>query len=160
MRHDLRLGDSREVLKTLADNSVDSCVCDPPYSLTSIVKRFGKVNSAPAKGNDAYMRASAGFMGQQWDTGETAFDPEFWAEVLRVLKPGGYLLALGGTRTYHRLVTAIEDAGFEIRDSIAFVYGSGFPKSHDIGKKLNASQSRCQCAAHMLSEALSFFPIS
>jgi site-specific DNA-methyltransferase (adenine-specific) len=64
-------GDSRDVLKTIADASIDSCVCDPPYALVSIVKRFGKQGSAPAKGNAAYMRASAGFMGKTWDTGET-----------------------------------------------------------------------------------------
>jgi site-specific DNA-methyltransferase (adenine-specific) len=70
-------------------------------------------------------------MGQKWDTGEVAFNPAFWADVLRVLKPGGYVLAFGGTRTYHRLACAIEDGGFEIRDQIGWLYGSGFPKSHD-----------------------------
>ena len=77
-------------------------------------------------------------MGQQWDTGETAFAVEFWAEVLRVLKPGGHLVAFSGTRTYHRLAVAIEDAGFEIRDQLAWVYGSGFPKSHDVSKGIDA----------------------
>lgn len=126
-------GDSREVLKEFADNSIDSCVTDPPYALVSISKRFGKDGAAPAKAGKtgAYARASAGFMGKTWDTGETAFDPEFWAEVLRVLKPGGHVLAFGGTRTYHRLACAIEDAGFEIRDQIGWLYGSGFPKSHN-----------------------------
>lgn len=124
-------GDSRDVLKTLPDNSIDSCVTDPPYALVSIVKRFGKPGSAPAKGNDAYMRASAGFMSQAWDTGETAFDPAFWSEVLRVLKPGAHLAAFGGTRSYHRLACAIEDAGFEIRDMGQYLYGTGFPKSRD-----------------------------
>jgi hypothetical protein len=83
------------------------------------------------------MRASAGFMGQQWDTGETAFDPAFWAEVLRVLKPGGHVAAFSGTRTYHRMAVAIEDAGFEIRDQLAWTYGSGFPKSHDVSKGID-----------------------
>lgn len=126
-------GDSREVLKTLADNSVDSCPCDPPYALASIVKRFGKSGSAPAKvgKTGAYARASAGFMGKKWDTGEAAFDPDFWVEVYRVLKPGAHVAAFGGTRTYHRLACAIEDAGFEIRDQLAWAYGSGFPKSHN-----------------------------
>lgn len=126
-------GDSREVLKEFADNSIDSCVTDPPYALVSISKRFGKDGAAPAKvgKTGAYARASAGFMGKKWDTGETAFDPEFWAEVLRVLKPGGHVLAFGGTRTYHRLACAIEDGGFEIRDQIGWLYGSGFPKSHN-----------------------------
>lgn len=131
-------GDSRDVLKTLADCSVDAVVTDPPYALVSIQKRFGKPGSAEAKDRDGlYKRASAGFMGQQWDTGEVAFDPAFWAEVLRVLKPGGHLLAFGGTRTYHRLACAIEDAGFEIRDQIGWLYGSGFPKSLDVSKQID-----------------------
>jgi DNA modification methylase len=130
-------GDSREVLKTIADCSIDSVVTDPPYSLVSIVKRFGNPNAAPAKGNDAYMRASAGFMGKTWDTGETAFDLGFWAECLRVLKPGGHVVAFSGTRTCHRMACAIEDAGFEVRDTISWLYGSGFPKSHDVSKGID-----------------------
>jgi site-specific DNA-methyltransferase (adenine-specific) len=133
-------GDSREVIKGLADNSIDSVVCDPPYALVSIVKRFGGKNAAPAKSEGAsgvYKRASAGFMGQAWDTGETAFDPEFWGAVWRVLKPGGHLIAASGTRTYHRLAVAIEDAGFEVRDMISWLYGSGFPKSHDVSKGID-----------------------
>jgi site-specific DNA-methyltransferase (adenine-specific) len=129
----LHPGDCMAVIQTLDDASVDSVVTDPPYALASIVKRFGKPGSAPVKNTDIYQRASAGFMGQHWDTGETAFNPAFWAEVLRVLKPGGHVIALGGTRTYHRLVCAIEDARFEIRDQLAWVYGSGFPKSHNAG---------------------------
>lgn len=130
-------GDSREVLKECPDNSIDSILTDPPYALVSIVKRFGKPGSAPAKGNEAYQRASVGFMGQSWDTGEVAFDPDFWAECLRVLKPGGHLLSFGGTRTYHRMACAIEDAGFEIRDQVQWLYGSGFPKSHDVSKGID-----------------------
>jgi site-specific DNA-methyltransferase (adenine-specific) len=129
----LHAGDSRDVLKTIPDCSIDSIVTDPPYALVSIVKRFGKSDSAPAKGNEAYQRASAGFMGKQWDTGETAFATEFWAECLRVLKPGGHVVAFSGTRTYHRMACAIEDAGFEIRDQLQWLYGSGFPKSHNAG---------------------------
>jgi site-specific DNA-methyltransferase (adenine-specific) len=138
-RVELHCGDCREVLRELADESIDSAVTDPPYSLVSIVKRFGKEGSAPAQfGADGrYARASAGFMGKAWDTGEVAFDPAFWAEVLRVLKPGGHLLAMGGTRTHHRLACAIEDGGFEIRDCIMWVYGSGFPKSHDVSKGID-----------------------
>jgi len=94
--------DNREVLATLPDNSIDAVVTDPPYALVSIQKRFGKPGAAPAKG-DVYARASAGFMGKQWDTGEVAFAVEFWAEILRVLKPGGHVVAFSGTRTYHRL---------------------------------------------------------
>jgi site-specific DNA-methyltransferase (adenine-specific) len=130
---DLRLGDCRRILDEIDDASIDSCVTDPPYALVSIGKRFGKPGSAPAQfGTDgAYARASRGFMGKTWDTGDVAHDPAFWAEVLRVLKPGAHLLAFGGTRTYHRLATAVEDAGFEIRDQIGWTYGSGFPKSHN-----------------------------
>lgn len=133
-------GDSREVLKGVADCSVDSVVTDPPYALVSIVKRFGSDSAAAAKSDGSsgvYARASAGFMGQKWDTGETAFDPAFWAEVLRVLKPGGHVVAASGTRTYHRLACAIEDAGFEIRDQVLWLYGSGFPKSHDVSKAID-----------------------
>jgi site-specific DNA-methyltransferase (adenine-specific) len=127
------IGDMRERLGELAEASVDSCVCDPPYHLTSIVKRFGAASAAPAKvgKTGAYARASRGFMGQTWDGGDVAFDPETWAEVLRVLKPGAHLVAFSGTRTYHRMACAIEDAGFEIRDQLAWTYGSGFPKSHN-----------------------------
>jgi DNA modification methylase len=132
-------GDCLELLPTLEEGSIDSCVTDPPYHLTSIVKRFGSDNSAPAQfGTDGvYARASKGFMGKQWDGGDIAFRPELWAEVLRVLKPGAHLLAFSGTRTYHRMACAIEDAGFEIRDQIGWAYGSGFPKSHDVSKGID-----------------------
>jgi site-specific DNA-methyltransferase (adenine-specific) len=130
-------GDCRDILKAIPDASIDSVVTDPPYALVSIQKRFGKTGSAAVKvpegGSGAYARASAGFMGKQWDTGETAFCDQFWSEVLRVLKPGGHVAAFSGTRTYHRMAVSIEDAGFEIRDQIGWAYGSGFPKSHNIG---------------------------
>ncbi len=129
--------DCRDALRELTDNSIDSVVTDPPYALVSVVKRFGGANAAPAKGNDAYMRASAGFMGKSWDTGECAMDPTFWVEVLRVLKPGAHLVAFGASRGYHRMACAIEDAGFEIRDSLMWVYGTGFPKSHDVSKGID-----------------------
>lgn len=135
--HTIHHGDSRDVLAAMPDNCVDAVVTDPPYALVSIVKRFGQPGAAPATGNDAYARASAGFMGQSWDTGEVAFATEFWAQVLRVLKPGGHVVAFSGTRTYHRLAVAIEDSGFEIRDQLAWVYGSGFPKSHDVSKAID-----------------------
>ncbi len=142
----LHSGDSREVIKTLPDCSVDSVVSDPPYALVSVVKRFGNAkpeneNFALSKSNSGYM--SRGFMGKSWDTGEVAFDPEFWREVLRVLKPGGHLVAMGGTRTFHRLACAIEDAGFEIRDMVSYLYGSGFPKSHNISRAIGI----CLCEA-------------
>ncbi len=134
-------GDCREVLKDFADNSIDSVVCDPPYALVSINRRFSAENAAkvkiPAGGTGAYARASSGFMGQKWDTGETAFAVGFWQEVFRVLKPGGHVLAFAATKTYHRLACAIEDAGFEIRDQIGWVYGCGFPKSLNISKYID-----------------------
>lgn len=133
--------DCREAIRSMPDCSVDSCVTDGPYALVSITKRFGKDGTAPAKaregGSGVYVRASSGFMGQAWDTGETYFDRDFWREVLRVLKPGAHVAAFCGTRTYHRLGCAIEDAGFEIRDTIAWLFGSGFPKSHDVSKGID-----------------------
>lgn len=131
-------GDCRDAIALLPDCSVHSVVCDPPYALESIRKRFGAAGAAPAQfGTDgAFARASRGFMGRAWDTGEVAFDPAFWAEVLRVLRPGGHLVAFSGTRTYHRMACAIDDAGFEVRDQLAWMYGNGFPKSHNIGKAL------------------------
>lgn len=112
----------------------DSCVTDPPYHLTSIVKRFGKDGSAPCKAGTtgAYARAAKGFMGKEWDGGDVAFRPETWRAVFDKLKPGAHLVAFSGTRTFHRMVCAIEDAGFEIRDTICWHYGSGFPKSHSM----------------------------
>ena len=140
----LLLGDMRVRLRELADDSVDAVVTDPPYHLASIVKRFGSPTAAPVRNadeavdrNGPYRRASRGFMGQTWDGGDVAFDAATWAEVLRVLKPGGHLVAFGATRNYHRLAVAIEDAGFELRDMVAWLYGSGFPKSHDVSKGID-----------------------
>lgn len=112
----------------------DSAVTDPPYHLTSIVKRFGKAGSAACKegATGAYARASKGFMGKEWDGGDVAFRAETWRAVFDKLKPGAHLVAFSGTRTFHRMVCAIEDAGFEIRDTICWHYGSGFPKSHSM----------------------------
>lgn len=126
--------DCRDVLRALPENSIDSVCCDPPYHLTSVVKRFGGANAAPAKhGTDGlYARQSAGFLGKVWDGGDIAFDPETWVLVLRVLKPGGHCVAFGAPRGYHRMACAIEDAGFEIRDSLMWVFGSGMPKSHSV----------------------------
>ncbi|EYR81834.1 DNA methyltransferase [Shinella sp. DD12] len=129
----LHQADCREVLRGLADNSIDSVVTDPPYALVSIQKRFANSPRSETTENpvNPYGRTGRGFMGKTWDNGETAFSEAFWAEVLRVLKPGGHVVAFSGTRTYHRMAVAIEDAGFEIRDQLGWVYGSGFPKSHN-----------------------------
>lgn len=140
-------GDCLQVLVGLPENSVDSVVTDPPYALVSITKRFGKEGSAPAKSNGAtgvYARASSGFMGANWDTGKIAFSPEVWRECARLMKPGAHLVAFGGDRTYHRLACAIEDAGLEIRHTILWLYGSGFPKSHSVAKDL-ADTDWCSC---------------
>jgi DNA modification methylase len=134
----LHAGDCLEVMAHLSAGSIDSCVCDPPYHLTSIVKRFGQPGSAEAKDRDGlYKRASAGFMNKEWDGGDIAFRVKTWAAVFRLLKPGAHLVAFSSTRTYHRMACAIEDAGFEIRDQLAWMYGSGFPKSHDVSKGID-----------------------
>lgn len=125
----LHCGDSRDVMKTLADNSIDSFVTDPPYALVSIVKRFANSPRSEATENveNPYGRTGRGFMGQKWDTGETAFAVDFWAECFRVLKPGGHVVAFSGTRTVHRMTCAIEDSGFEIRDNILEMFDSAKP---------------------------------
>ena len=103
--------DCVKAMKAMLENSVDSIVTDPPYEF--------------------------GFMGKSWDSSGIAFNIEVWQEALRVLKPGGHLIAFSGSRTYHRMAVAIEDAGFEIRDQIMWVYGSGFPKSHNVSKGID-----------------------
>ena len=110
-RYKIINGDSLVVLDTLEENSIDAIITDPPYEL--------------------------GFMGKGWDKSGIAYNVELWKKALRVLKNGGYLLAFGGSRTYHRIACAIEDAGFEIRDTIMWLYGSGFPKSMNIGLMLD-----------------------
>ena len=130
-------GDCIEQMQKLIDDGVqvDSVVTDPPYHLASIVKRFGKEGSAPAQyGTDgAFKRAATGFMGKEWDGGDIAFRQETWELAMKLLKPGGHLLAFSASRNYHRMAVAIEDAGFEIRDQMMWLYGSGFPKSLNIG---------------------------
>ncbi len=120
-------GDALDVLRRLSDEGVqcDSCVTDPPYHLTATVKRFQKAKvggsskiEQQAAAGEGFGRFAAGFMGQQWDGGDVAFRPETWAAVMAVMRPGAFLVAFGGTRTYHRLVCAIEDAGFVIQDHV------------------------------------------
>jgi len=132
-------GNNLDVLKTMPDNSTDSIVTDPPYHLTSITKRLGKKDCSPIQfGTDgAYQRAAKGFMGKKWDGGDFAFRPEIWKECLRVLKPGGHLIAFSHSRTYHKMAMAIDDAGFEIRDQLMWIYGSGFPKSHNVALSID-----------------------
>jgi site-specific DNA-methyltransferase (adenine-specific) len=132
-------GDCVEILKEIPDNSIDTIITDPPYNLTSITKRFGnanpeKENYAMTKSKSAYM--SRGFMGQKWDGTGISFSVGLWKEVLRVAKPGATLLCFGGTRTWHRLACAIEDAGWIIKDTICWIYSQGFPKSLNIEKSL------------------------
>ena len=129
-------GDCIEEMQKLIDDGkqVDSVVTDPPYHLTSITERYGKEGSAPAKDRDGlYQRQATGFMGKEWDGGDIAFRKETWELAYKLLKPGGHLLAFSASRNYHRMAVAIEDAGFEIRDQIMWIYGSGFPKSLNLG---------------------------
>lgn len=107
--------DCLSILPSMQEDSIDSVVTDPPYEL--------------------------GFMGKKWDSTGIAFQQELWGEILRVLKPGGYLLAFGGTRTHHRMMVAIEDAGFQIRDVLMWVYAQGFPKGHDIAWEIHKKAS-------------------
>ena len=103
-------GDMLVELDKLESNSIDAIITDPPYEIN--------------------------FMNKNWDNSGVAFSKDTWKKCLRVLKPGGYLLSFGCSRTFHRIACAIEDAGFEIRDTIMWLYGSGFPKSMNIGKKV------------------------
>jgi DNA modification methylase len=141
----LCVGDCLENIDMLPDNSVDAIVTDPPYHLTSVVKRFGKESSAPAKdytgvkegATGAYARTSRGFMGKEWDGGDIAFRPETWKKFLRVLKPGGHMVAFSAPKCSHRMVCAIEDAGFEIRDGLMWIFATGFPKSLNVSKAID-----------------------
>ena len=137
--YELYNGDMLDMKEVIKDNSIDSIVCDPPYGLTSITKRFGKEGSAAAQyGKDgSFSRLSKGFMNESWDGSGIEYNVEAWRKCYDVLKPGGYLLVFGGSRTFHRIACAIEDAGFEIRDTIMWLYGSGFPKSMNLGLKMD-----------------------
>lgn len=138
-------GDCRDVLRTLPDNSVDSVVTDPPYGLNFMGKEWdnpGKMVGQMATGHEQRGAFAYGGSHSRGYADNNSLGFQLWAtewavECLRVLKPGGHLLAFGGTRTWHRLAVAIEDAGFEIRDNIAWMYGSGFPKSLDVSKAID-----------------------
>lgn len=133
--YQLREGNMLDEMKHIKDCSIDSIVTDPPYGLTSTTKRFGKENSKEVSTphDGSFARLDRGFMGQTWDGSGIEYNVNTWKECLRVLKPGGHLLAFGGSRTFYRIACAIEDAGFEIRDTIMWIYGSGFPKSFNVG---------------------------
>lgn len=127
-----------DALAELPTDYCDTCITDPPYHLTTGKKGGSGPASVNLKTPAGRSRVTTGFMGCKWDGGDIAFDLELWAEVMRVCKPGATLLAFGGTRTWHRLAVAIEDAGWEIRDTIMFLHGQGFPKSLDISKAIDA----------------------
>lgn len=173
----LHPGDCRDAIRAMPDASVDAVVTDPPYALDSIRKRFGVDKARPVKPGKTgvYARSSGGFMGRKWDTGDVAFDPAFWREIARVLKPGGHVAAFSHSTTWDLLLGAIRAAGFEVRDTIfeladpdaatvafldsltepqvaalaacldtadfnplaAWVYGSGFPKSHNVASAID-----------------------
>ena len=129
-------GDCLDVLRTLPDASVDSVVTDPPYGLTNIDSaHVSETITRWVNGDRTYLPGGSGFMGKAWD----AFVPPVavWDECLRVLKPGGHLLAFAGSRTHDLMTLGIRLAGFELRDSIAWLYGSGFPKSLDVSKAID-----------------------
>jgi site-specific DNA-methyltransferase (adenine-specific) len=111
---------------------VDSVVTDPPYHLTDAGRGAHAASASPSTPHGRARVGERGFMGTNWDGGDIAFRPETWALVAGVMKPGAFLLAFGGTRTHHRVMCAIEDAGFELRDVIGWLYGSGFPKSKNL----------------------------
>jgi DNA modification methylase len=136
MTYQILKGNSLDLLPTLADNSIDAIVTDPPYGLGNpdpdyIIKAI----QLWASGDRAHIPEGKGFMGKSWDS--FVPPPAIWDECLRVLKPGGHLLAFAGTRTYDLMGISIRMAGFEIRDSIGWVYGSGFPKSLDVSKAID-----------------------
>lgn len=118
-RLELRRGDCRDVLPSLSPEIADAVVTDPPYDLLACSR------GGSPRVNGSVMR---GFMGMRWDGTGIAFSAENWRQVLRLLKPGGYLLSFGGTRTWHRLACALEEAGYEMRDTICWLHGQGFPK--------------------------------
>lgn len=135
--YQLFAGDNRHIIKTMPDSFVDSIITDPPYGLGKAPDPLKLLKDWIDKGEHT-TKNNGGFMNHEWDS--FVPQPTLWKECLRVLKPGGHLLAFGGTRTYDLLVLGLRIAGFEIRDQIVWVYGNGFPKSLDIGKKVQDMQ--------------------
>ena len=134
-------GDNRDSLRALINKGVKvhSVVCDPPYGLVSVSKRFGKDGAAPAQhGTDgAFGRFSGGFMGRQWDSTFIERDPDFWKLIWEILLPGGYCIAFSGSRTGHWQAVAMEQAGFIMHPMIGWVTGQGFPKAHNASKAID-----------------------
>jgi len=146
--NDILEGNLLDILPTLPDNSFDAVLCDPPYHLTQNSRGGSarKCSRQPGDGGTTpYGRhrvgtdtsTGTGFMGQTWDGGDIAFRPETWEAVIRVIKPGAYLMAFGGSRTFHRLAVALEDAGFVLVDTLMWLFGSGFPKSRNIAADID-----------------------
>ena len=127
-RFTLHCGDMRAVLRHCAADKVDAVLCDPPYDLLQASRRGSGRSNNPDTPAGRYGNRAGGFMGLAWDASGVAFDPATWREVLRVLRPGGFLASFGGTRTFHRMICAIEDAGFEIVTCLVWLYATGMPK--------------------------------
>jgi hypothetical protein len=145
-RFHIQVGDCRDLLKRLRENTIDAICTDPPFHLTTAhhlttAQRFGKGSPADARWiashSDQFSRLAKGFCGYEWDGGNIAFDVDLWRECWRVLKPGAYAAVFGYPSTEHRMVCAIEDAGFRIREKIIAIFGSGFPKSKDVASALD-----------------------
>lgn len=130
-------GDALDVLPSFDADSLDAVITDPPYHLTTAKPGGSGLASANPNSPAGRSRIGTGFNKTAWDAGDVAHRPQLWAAVLRVLKPGAHVLAFGGTRTFHRLAVAIEDAGFELRDTLGWIYGSGFPKSLNVSKAID-----------------------
>ena len=130
------VGDCRETLRLLPSRSIDAVVTDPPYGLSKEPDAAEVLRHWLA--GDDYTHTGGGFMGKSWDSFVPG--PTVWREVFRVLKPGGHVLCFAGTRTQDLMGMALRLAGFEIRDAIAWAYGTGFPKSHDVSKAAGAEQ--------------------
>ena len=133
----LHLGDCREVMAGMEPCSVDAVVTDPPYHLTSGKAGGSGPKSLNPRSPAGRSRIGTGFMGKAWDGGDIAFRVELWAECLRVLKPGGYLVAFGGSRTYHQLACAVEDAGFVLHPMFGWLRSQGFPKAVNVSKAMD-----------------------
>lgn len=135
----LQTGDVAAVCADLPACSVDAVLCDPPYHLTENSRKGSRQNAGRETpyGRHGLGTDRRGFMGQTWDGGDVAFRPETWQAVQQVMKPGAYLLAFGGSRTFHRLAVALEDAGFVLIDTLMYLYGSGFPKSRDVARDID-----------------------